>query len=48
MENLVRQIKANECLSGMMKSDMKLYEKILNTEGFAYHFNELAKLAYKS
>ena len=47
MGNLVKQIKANKCLDEMMKSDMELYEKILDTPGFAYHFNELLKLAYK-
>ncbi len=48
MEDIVKKIRANEYLNGMMKSDMKLYEKILDTPGFAYHFNQLVKLAYKS
>lgn len=32
-------------LDGMMRSNMKLYEQILDTNGFAYHFNELTILA---
>jgi len=28
-----------------MNSDMVLYEKILDTPGFAFHFNELVKIA---
>jgi hypothetical protein len=32
-------------LDGMMRSDMKLYEQILDTNVFAYHFNELTVLA---
>jgi hypothetical protein len=37
--------KALEHLDGMMDANMELYEKILDTPGFAYHFNELVKLA---
>lgn len=29
----------------MIDSDPKLYEQILDTDGFAFHFNELIKLA---
>jgi hypothetical protein len=36
---------ARACLEGMMDADPTLYEKILDTPGFAYWFNELAKLA---
>ncbi len=36
---------AMECLEGMMKADMTLYEKILDTSGFAFCFNKLVKLA---
>lgn len=32
-------------LSGMLKSDKLLYEKILDTPGFAYYFNQLALIA---
>lgn len=40
-----KEKKLLECLDGMMESDMKLYEKIMNTSGFAYHFNNLVNLA---
>lgn len=34
---------SEECLQGMLACDKELYEKILDTDGFAYWFNELAK-----
>ena len=37
--------KAKVAIDGMMNSDMVLYEKILDTPGFAFHFNELVKIA---
>ena len=37
--------KALEHIDGMMNANMELYEKILDTPGFAFHFNELVKLA---
>jgi hypothetical protein len=45
--NLVKEIRVAEILNKMMDSDMELYEKILDTPGFGYHFNELVKLAQK-
>lgn len=45
--NIVKEIRVNEILGHMMDSDMELYEKILDTDGFAYYFNELVKLAQK-
>lgn len=44
-KNIVRSIRVNELLNDMMKADMKLYEQILDTPGFAYAFNELCKKA---
>lgn len=32
-------------LDGMMKADPVLYEKILDTQGFSYHFNNLCNFA---
>jgi len=37
--------KAKAVIDSMMNSDMVLYEKILDTPGFAFHFNELVKIA---
>jgi hypothetical protein len=37
--------KALQCLDGMMDANMELYEKILDTPIFAYHFGQLVKLA---
>ena len=37
--------KAKTAIDGMMNSDIVLYEKILDTPGFAFHFNELVKIA---
>lgn len=37
--------KAARHLNAMLAADEKLYERILDTPTFAYHFNELAKLA---
>jgi hypothetical protein len=37
--------KVAKAIDGMMDCDMALYEKILDTPGFAYYFNELVKLA---
>lgn len=37
--------KLNKCLDGMMQSDIDLYERILDTNGFAFHFNNLCNLA---
>lgn len=45
--NPVKEIKVIKLLDGMMESDMKLYEQILDTAGFAYYFSELVKLAQK-
>lgn len=35
-------------LSAMLAADEKLYERILDTPNFAYHFNELVKLAKRA
>ena len=35
-------------LNSMLSADKKLYEQILDTLGFAYHFNELVKMAATS
>ncbi len=43
--NLVREIRLRELLKHMMDSDKALYEKILDTVGFAFYFNELCNLA---
>ena len=45
MKDLVKEIKVSKLLGDMMKADMELYEKILDTPGFALAFNELTKLA---
>ena len=37
--------KALEHLDKMISANIELYEKILDTHGFAFHFNELVKLA---
>lgn len=42
---IVRQVRVNHCLSDMMKCDMELYEKIMDTPGFSYQFSQLTKLA---
>jgi hypothetical protein len=34
-----------DALDGMMDADMALYERILDTPGFAFHFNNLCRLA---
>lgn len=47
MTDIIKEIKATKCLSKMIESDKKLYEKILDTKGFAFWFNELVKLASK-
>lgn len=39
--------KAEEHLRGMLATDIGLYERILDTPVFAYHFNELVKLAMR-
>ena len=36
---------ASDHLKAMLESDPELYERILDTPGFAFHFNELTKLA---
>jgi len=46
-DNLVRQVRVGVMLDNMMQSDMELYEKILNTTGFAFEFNNLVTLAGK-
>ncbi len=45
--NIVKQLKAQKLLGDMMTADSNLYEKILDTPGFAFAFNELCKLAEK-
>lgn len=47
INNAVKELKVNKHLNSMMKADIKLYEKIMDTAGFAYDFNELVKLAMK-
>jgi hypothetical protein len=32
-------------LTGMLEADSDLYERILDTSGFAFHFNEMARRA---
>ncbi len=44
-ENIVKEIKVFRQLGKMIESDTTLYEQILETEGFAFYFNELVKLA---
>lgn len=46
-EEKVKEIRASELLKKMMSADEDLYERILDTPGFAYSFNELVKLASK-
>ena len=41
----LRMSKAHQHLAGMANSHESLYERILDTPGFAFHFNELALLA---
>ena len=45
--NPEKEAEVRQILKNMMESDLKLYEKILDTVGFAYQFNELIKLAMK-
>jgi hypothetical protein len=45
--NVVKEIKVAKLLDEMLKIDKELYEKILDTTGFAYCMNELIKLAKK-
>lgn len=42
-----KAIQATRHLNAMVMTDKKLYEQILSTTGFAYHFNELCLLAQK-
>ena len=41
----VKQIKLQKLLDEMLKIDKELYERILDTTGFSYCFNEICKLA---
>jgi len=41
----VKQIKVGKHLDEMLKTDMVLFEKIMDTPGFAYHFNQIVRLA---
>lgn len=41
----VKQIKVNNHLKQMMKLNPDLFEKILDSNGFGYHFNEICLLA---
>jgi len=45
--NIVKEMRVDRILNNMMESDMKLYEQILDTNGFSFYFNELTKLAQK-
>lgn len=45
MKNPVKQIKVAKLLDKMIESDPELYERILDTNGFAFYFNELCLLA---
>lgn len=47
IELLQKQNGVIELLDRMLESDKELYEKILDTPGFSYYFNELVKLAQK-
>ncbi|PYS88995.1 MAG: hypothetical protein DMF64_19005 [Acidobacteria bacterium] len=38
----------NQHLAAMMRADLELYERVLDTAGFAYHFNQLLLLARRS
>lgn len=40
-----RREQAHAILAAMLQADPALYERILDTPGFAFHFNALAKLA---
>lgn len=40
-----KENKLKDLLDKMMSADMELYEKILDTPGFAFYFNELCNLA---
>ncbi len=40
-----RRAAMDACLAGMMRADPDLYERILETPGFAYYFNRLSCLA---
>lgn len=41
----VKQVKVAQHLDKMLEIDKELYEKILDTPGFAYHFNQICLLA---
>lgn len=41
----VKEIKLWWHLKAMLEIDKELYERILDTNGFAFHFNEICKLA---
>lgn len=40
-----RRARALAALGGMLEADSALYERVLDTPGFTFHFNALAKLA---
>lgn len=44
----VKQLKVNRLLDEMITADKKLYEQILDTQGFAKAFNDLVLLAMKN
>lgn len=41
----VKQIKVHKHLKAMHEINADLFDKILDTDGFAFHFNEICKLA---
>jgi len=45
MKHPVKEIKVNKLLGEMLEADKELYEKIMDTPGFAFSFNELVMLA---
>ncbi len=42
---IVREARVNSFLTKMLETDKELYERILDTDGFAYYFNNLVLMA---